>query len=49
MAETSKVLREALDDLGAVEVAFVYGSVAAGDEDLRSDVDLMLIGCAGHL
>jgi predicted nucleotidyltransferase len=39
-----QVLREALDDLGAVEVAFVYGSVAAGDEDFRSDVDLMLIG-----
>ncbi len=39
-----QALREALDHLGAVEWAFIYGSVAAGDEDSSSDVDLMLVG-----
>jgi predicted nucleotidyltransferase len=39
-----QVLREALSRLGAVEWAFVYGSVAAGDEDTLSDIDLMLVG-----
>lgn len=39
-----QVLREDLGRLGTVEWAFVYGSVAAGDEDLLSDVDLMLVG-----
>ena len=37
-------LREALAHLGAVEWAFIYGSVAAGEEDLLSDIDLMLVG-----
>jgi predicted nucleotidyltransferase len=37
-------LREALDRLGTIEFAFIYGSVAAGDEDLLSDIDLMLVG-----
>jgi len=39
-----QALREALDDLGMVEWAFIYGSVAAGDEDFLSDLDLMLVG-----
>jgi predicted nucleotidyltransferase len=39
-----QALREALDHLGTVEWAFIYGSVAAGDEDFLSDVDLMLVG-----
>ena len=39
-----QTLREALDHLGAVEWAFIYGSVAAGEEDFLSDVDLMLVG-----
>jgi predicted nucleotidyltransferase len=39
-----QVLREALGRLGALDWAFVYGSVAAGDEDLLSDIDLMLVG-----
>lgn len=38
------VLRQEVGRLGAVEWAFVFGSVAAGDEDLLSDLDLMLIG-----
>lgn len=37
-------LREALDHLGTVEWAFIYGSMAAGEEDSLSDVDLMLVG-----
>ena len=39
------VLRDALLPLaGQVEQAFVYGSMARGDEHAHSDVDLMLIG-----
>jgi uncharacterized protein len=30
-----------------IDVAFVYGSVARGDESASSDVDLMVIGCVG--
>jgi predicted nucleotidyltransferase len=37
-------LRASLEQLGAVETAFVYGSVASGKEDAFSDLDLMLIG-----
>lgn len=41
------VLREALEALGsAVRVAFVFGSVARGEERGTSDVDLMVIGKA---
>ena len=39
-----QTLREALKRLGVVDWAFIYGSVAAGDEDLLSDIDLMLVG-----
>ncbi len=38
------VLRRGLAHLGTVEQAFIYGSLAAGDEDIWSDVDLMAIG-----
>jgi predicted nucleotidyltransferase len=37
-------LRKALENLGAIESAFIYGSVAKGTESLASDVDLMIIG-----
>ena len=37
-------LREGLERLGAVEWTFVFGSVATGDDDLLSDIDLMLVG-----
>jgi predicted nucleotidyltransferase len=39
-----QALRDALAHLGRVELAFVYGSVAASGEDTLSDVDLMLVG-----
>ena len=38
-----QALREALDHMGKVEWAFIYGSVAAGNEDSFSDIDLMLV------
>lgn len=39
------VLREALAPLGSkVRAAFVYGSVAKGDERARSDLDVMVVG-----
>lgn len=39
-----ETLRASLGQLGTVEAAFVYGSVASGKEDAFSDLDLMLIG-----
>jgi predicted nucleotidyltransferase len=39
-----QAIREGVSGLGTVEWAFIYGSVAAGEEDLLSDIDLMLIG-----
>ena len=39
------VLREALVPLAErIKVAFVYGSIASGEEGSRSDVDVMLVG-----
>jgi len=38
------VLREGLAGLGTVQQAFIYGSVAAGDENGLSDIDLMIVG-----
>jgi len=40
------VLKEALDTEG-VELAFVFGSIAAGREKAASDLDLMVIGNIG--
>lgn len=43
-----EVLRSALMPLaGDIDLAFVYGSVAAGKETARSDVDVMVLGNAG--
>lgn len=39
------VLRAALGTCGqAIDIAFIYGSVANGSENAQSDIDLMLIG-----
>jgi predicted nucleotidyltransferase len=38
------VLRGALADVPGIEVAFVHGSLARGDETSQSDVDLMVVG-----
>jgi DNA-binding transcriptional ArsR family regulator len=47
-AGLADVLRDALAPLGdKVELAFVFGSVAAGSERPGSDVDLMVLGSAG--
>jgi predicted nucleotidyltransferase len=37
-------LRETLEDIGPIDVALIYGSVAKNVEDMRSDVDLLVIG-----
>ncbi len=37
-------LLESLDEIGEIEVALIYGSVAKNVEDMRSDVDLLVIG-----
>lgn len=42
-----EVLAEALRDLAGVELAFVFGSLAAGAGKAASDVDLLVIGDVG--
>ena len=37
-------LRHSLNEIGVVEVALIYGSVAKNVEDMASDVDLLVIG-----
>lgn len=37
-------IKNDLQKIGAIEVAFIYGSVAKNLEDARSDIDLMIIG-----
>ena len=37
-------IKEALEKIGNVKAAFIYGSVAKNLEDVRSDIDLMVIG-----
>jgi predicted nucleotidyltransferase len=45
MSTSIVALREALAPCAErIKAAFVYGSVAKGDETARSDVDLMVIG-----
>jgi len=38
------LLRQELQNLGSIETVFIYGSVAAGEDDAASDIDLMLVG-----
>ena len=45
-AGLADILRQALGDTG-IRSAFVFGSIAAGTEDARSDVDLMIVGEIG--
>lgn len=47
MSEVALVplLREALEPLGdGIEMAFVYGSTASGEDTATSDIDLMIVG-----
>lgn len=40
-------LRTALEGLAGIEIAFVFGSIASGNENAGSDVDLFVIGSVG--
>jgi len=42
-------LRKALEGIQGVEAAVVYGSVAAGTDTGRSDIDLLIVGSADAL
>jgi predicted nucleotidyltransferase len=37
-------LRDRLEDSGAIELAFIYGSVAKNEEKEKSDIDLFVVG-----
>ena len=41
------ILREALKRSPSITCAFVFGSIARGDENTQSDIDLMVIGDLG--
>ena len=41
------VLKDAFHDEPAIQIAFVFGSIATGSEKAASDVDLMVIGRIG--
>jgi predicted nucleotidyltransferase len=38
------LLREALVSIQGIEVAYVFGSFAIGEQNVRSDIDLVVIG-----
>jgi predicted nucleotidyltransferase len=38
------LIRQALDEVGGIDAAFIYGSFAGGEPDMQSDLDLMIIG-----
>ncbi len=40
----SDVLKNKLTEIGNIQMAFIYGSVAKNIEDAKSDIDLMIIG-----
>lgn len=42
------LIREGLGDLGGIESAFIFGSVAKGEERADSDVDLCIVGRVSH-
>ena len=43
-------LREYLSkDAGSIEVAFIYGSYARGEESIASDIDLFVVGTVGAM
>jgi predicted nucleotidyltransferase len=39
-----EAIKKELGSAGNVERAFIYGSFAEGDEQLKSDIDLMIVG-----
>ncbi len=45
-AGLADVLREALDGIPGIDLAFVFGSMAKGTADAKSDVDLFIVGDA---
>jgi predicted nucleotidyltransferase len=42
------VIRHALEPLEGISLAFIFGSIAQGTEDSRSDVDLLIVGSATY-
>lgn len=41
-------LEERLHNFDSVDLAFIYGSVARDEENIESDVDLLVVGAADH-
>lgn len=47
-AGLADIVRDAIGEVEGVELAFIFGSVARGQEKASSDVDLCVIGSARH-
>ena len=43
-AGAGDVIRESLSKLEGIELTFIYGSFAKGEEHARSDIDIMIVG-----
>ena len=43
-AGAGDVIRESLSKLAGIELAFIYGSFAKGEEHIGSDIDIMIVG-----
>jgi predicted nucleotidyltransferase len=41
-------LKEKLHSFDSIDLAFIYGSVARNDENIQSDIDLLIVGNADH-
>lgn len=42
------VIRHALEPVEGISLAFIFGSIAQGTEDSKSDVDLLIVGSAPY-
>lgn len=38
------LIKERVNKLGKIDLAFIYGSVARGEENIKSDIDLFILG-----
>ncbi len=41
-------LKEKLHSFDSIDLAFIYGSVARNDENIKSDIDLLAVGSTDH-
>ncbi len=47
-AGLAELIKDAIEELAGIDYAFIFGSVARGQERVASDVDVCLVGGASH-